>query len=310
MKSFTPFLVVLALCASSTSTAASSADELKVVATIPDLADVVEQIGGDRVDVTAITRGRENLHAVTARPSHLVAMSRADLFVQIGLSLETTFVPGLLEGSRNKAIRPGAPGFVNTSDGWEAIDVPASLSRQGGDLHPQGNPHLNLDPRGGEQMAKAIFEALVNLDPGSKDAYGQRYDAYRSKLALAKQRWDGLAKHFRGKQVAVYHQEFDYFTRYYEMEIVDRIELRPGIPPTPNHMAKVIADMKSQGVEVILIAGWSKNNDVERVAEATGATVVELPNQVDGLAGADTWIGMMDLVHERIAAVFGGADGE
>ncbi|HVS09317.1 MAG TPA: metal ABC transporter substrate-binding protein [Planctomycetota bacterium] len=287
------------------------ADKLKVVATIPDLADIVQEIGGDRVDVTTLTRGRENLHFVVARPSHLVAMSRADMFVQVGLSLEAAFVPGLLERARNDDIWPGHPGFVNVSEGWEPIEVPTSLSRRAGDLHPHGNPHMNLDPRAGEFMANAIRDGLTRLDPGSAELYEKRHQAYLQKLAQAKQRWDRLAASFRGKRVAVYHLEYNYFARYYEMEIADAIEFRPGVPPTPNHLARVIAGMKEKGVKVILIAPWSRNGDVERVAAATGARIVEVPNQAGGMPGADTWIGMMTVIHEKLAAAFGagGSDG-
>jgi ABC-type Zn uptake system ZnuABC Zn-binding protein ZnuA len=284
------------------SAARPSADKLKVLATIPDLADIVQEIADGRVDVTTVTRGSENLHAVTPRPSHLVAMSRADVFVQVGLSLEMAFVPGLMEVARNRAVYPGSAGFVNVSEGWEAIDVPANLSRQAGDLHPQGNPHMNLDPRAGEHMADVIYHAFVRLDPGSEALYKERYEAYKKKLAEAKARWDELAKGFRGSKIAVYHQEFNYFARCYGIEIADSIELRPGIPPTPNHLADVIADMKSRNVRVILIAPWSENSDVKRVAEATGARIVEVPNQAGGMDGAETWIGLMDVIHQKLAA--------
>jgi ABC-type Zn uptake system ZnuABC Zn-binding protein ZnuA len=308
VKHLTALLVpLLALAAAALPASARIPAEkpLRAVATIPDAADVLQRIGGERVDVTTLTRGRENLHAVVARPSHLVAMNRADLFVQIGLSLESVFVPGLLEGARNARIQPGAPGFVNLSDGWEALDVPDSLSRRGGDLHPQGNPHMNLDPRAGEHMARVVHDALVRLDPASKDAYDARWAEYRAELAEAKKRWDAEAERFRGKPIAVYHKEFDYFARYYGVELAASIELRPGIPPTPNHLAWVIAEMKRREVRVILIAPWSDGSDVRRVAEATGARIVVVPNQVGGAPGAETWIGLMDLLHGSLADALG-----
>lgn len=286
----------------STAVPSAAADPLRVVGTIPDLADVVREVGGDRVEVETITRGRENLHAVVARPSHLVALSRADLFVQVGLSLETVFVPGLIESSRNRAIRPGSPGFVTVSDGWEAIEVPDSVSRRGGDLHPQGNPHMNLDPRAGEHMAQVVLDALVALDPGSKAEYAERHAAYAERLAAARRRWDELTPRLRGRKIAVYHQEFNYLARYHGIEIVGSIELRPGIPPTPNHLAELIDAMRREDARVILIAPWSRNRDVERVAERTGATIVEVPNQAGGSDETATWIDTMDTIHERLAA--------
>jgi ABC-type Zn uptake system ZnuABC Zn-binding protein ZnuA len=280
---------------------------LKVVATIPDLADLVREIGGERVEVSSIARGTENLHAVVARPSHLVAMSRAELFVEVGRSLEISFVPGLLENARNERIRPGAPGFVRVSEGWEVLDAPATLSRKAGDIHPQGNPHLNLDPRVGRHMAQRILEGLVRVDPGSKVAYQARFDAFAARLAEAKSRWEARAAGWKGRKIVTYHLEYDYLAAARGLEIVGTIESKPGIPPTPNHIARLIAEMKVQGCTTILTAVWSNNNDVARIAEATGATVVELPNQCGGVEGAETWIGMMDLVHRRLAAALGGA---
>jgi ABC-type Zn uptake system ZnuABC Zn-binding protein ZnuA len=285
--------------------AAASSDPLKVVATIPDLADIAREIGGDRVEVTSICRGRENAHAVVVRPSHLVALNKADLFVQVGLSLETAFVPALLEGCRNPKVQPGKPGFVNGSEGWQAIGVPASLSRAAGDVHPQGNPHMNLDPRAGRHIAGRVLAALAAVDPANEAAYERRHAAYCARLAEAEKRWAELGAAWKGKKVAVYHQEFDYLAAAYGLEIAGTVEVKPGIPPTPNHVADLIAQMKREGVGVILTAVWSNTDQVARIADATAAKVVELPNMCGGIPGTDTWIAMMDLVHRRLADAFG-----
>jgi len=276
------------------------AERLRVVATIPDLADFVREIGGERVEVTSIARGTENLHAVVARPSHLVAMSRADLFVQVGRSLEVSFVPGLLENARNERIRPGAPGFVSVADGWEPLDVPVELSRKAGDIHPQGNPHVNLDPRAGTHMATRVLEGLVRVDPGSEAAYRARFEAYAARLKAAEERWKAQAEGWRGKTLVSYHQEFGYLARARELEILGTIESRPGIPATPNHLTELIALMKQRGCTVIVTAPWSNNRDLKLVAEKTGATVVEVPNQCGGSEASASWIGMMDLIHARL----------
>lgn len=302
-------LVLLIVSAVALCAPQAIAGRLRVVTTIPDLADIAREIGGDRVDVTSLTKGRENLHAVTVRPSHLVALSRADVLVQVGLSLESAFLPGLLENARNPKIRPGQPGFVNASVGWQAIDVPTVVTRKDGDIHPDGNPHLNLDPRGGRQIALRILAGFVASDPAGKSEYETRAAAYGQKLDEAEARWNAAAKDWKGRKIAVYHKEYDYLAARYGLEIVGTLETKPGIPSTPGHLAELVAVMKSAGNVAILTAPWSNGGEVEQVAKATGAEIVELPNQCGGIAGTDTWIGMQDLIHQRLAQAFGTSTG-
>jgi ABC-type Zn uptake system ZnuABC Zn-binding protein ZnuA len=286
------------------------ADKLKVVTTLPDLANIVQEVGGDRVEVSSIARGRENTHAVTVRPSHLVAISRADLFVQVGLSLESSYVPGLLETCRNKKIQPGSPGFVNVSDGWPAIDVPASLSRAGGDIHPQGNPHMNLAPGAGRHIADRILAALVAVDPGSAEAHRRRHAAYAERLAVAEARWASMSEPWSGRKIVVYHQEYSYLSRAYGLEILDVIEPKPGIPPSPGDLTRIIANMRESDAKVVLTAIWSNGSTMRRIADATGAQVVELPNMCAGIKGTETWIDMMEYIHVQLAGAFGTVKGD
>lgn len=285
---------------------APAAGPLHVLTTVPDLADLVRRIGGDEVDVQAIAKGTENVHAVRLKPSHLVAANEADAFFEIGLSLEHAWVPGLLQAARNKKIQPGAPGFVNVSEGWEAIDVPDSLSRQqGADLHPDGNPHLNLDPRGGRHMADAVLAALVVLRPEAREGFERRHAEWVAELEPAVQRWAALAQALRGKTVVTYHTEFDYLLRGLGLEQVATLEPKPGVPPTPRHLAEVIQAMRERTVPVVLTAGWSNTRTVDDVCSKTGAHKVELPSMVGGAPRADSWIAMMDEIHHRLADAYG-----
>lgn len=278
------------------------AEPLRVVTTLPDLADIAREIGGERVDVQSIYKGKENTHAMTAKPSHLVALSKADVFVQVGLSLETSFVPGLLEASRNPRIRPGAPGLVTVSEGWTPLDVPTDLSRKAGDVHPQGNPHMNLDPRAGEHIADRILAGLVAVDPAGQPAYAARHADYVARVRAAKARWDAAGAGWKGKRVVVYHQEYDYLIAHYGLVLEGKVEPKPGIPPTPNHVAELIGAMKRDHAAAILTAVWSDNDTVARIAEESGVKAVVVPNMCGGLPGTDTWIGMMDVLHQRLDA--------
>lgn len=280
----------------------ASAKKLDVVCTIPDLADVVREIGGDRVEVRSIAKGRENVHDVRIKPSHIVAVARADVFVQIGLSLEHAWVPGLLEVARNRQVQPGGPGFVNVGEGWEAIMVPTNMSRdQGADIHPQGNPHLNLSPRGGRHMARAVHAALLRLDPEAREGLDERLAAYERRLDEAEARWTELGQGLAGKKIVLYHRDLDYFMRAHGMELVGTVEPKPGMPPSPGHMVELIERMREEGCTTVVVAPWCNNDQARRVAEQAGAEVVEVPQMVDGVKGSSTWIDMMDLLHRRIA---------
>ncbi|MBL8862622.1 MAG: zinc ABC transporter substrate-binding protein [Planctomycetes bacterium] len=294
-----------ALPALSQEAAGAATGPLRVVATLPDLADITARIGGERVQVQSLTRGREDLHHVVARPSHLVALSRADVLVQVGLSLEMGFLPGLLENARNPRIRPGQPGFVNVSVGWDPLGVPEVVTRKDGDVHPDGNPHLNLDPAGGRHIAARILAGLTAADPQGRAYFEARAAEYGKELDAAEARWAAAAKAWAGRKIVVYHKEYDYLARRYGLEIVGSIESKPGIPPTPGHVARLVEAMRAAGPVVILTAAWSNGRELAEIGKAAGATVVELPNQGGGTPGAETWIGMQDVIHERLARAFG-----
>lgn len=281
-------------------------EKLNVVATIPDLADITREIGGERVEVRSIARGRENIHAVRILPSHLAATDRADVFVQIGLSMEHAWVPALLRSVKNKRIAVDAPGFVSVAEGWDPIQVPDSLSREHGvDIHPRGNPHFNLHPAGGRHIAERIHAALCAKDPSSKDYYDARLKDFVERLTAAEVRWAKIRAQLAGKLVVEYHQGFDYLAQACGLEIVAMLEPKPGVPPSPAHLARVIQTMQERDVRVILTAAWSNNKSVRSVAEKTGAQVLELPSMVDGAKGCESWIGMMDHLHRELARAFG-----
>ena len=304
-RSLTALGGALALLALLPAFAPTPAKALKVVATIPDLADFAQRIGGERVEIKTLSKGTENLHNVHVRPSMLIALSRADLFLEMGLSMEAAWLPELLVRSGNDAIQPGSKGFQNCSVGWTAIDVPDSLSRKEGHLHPEGNPHFNLDPRAGRHLATTVHAALVRVDPGGEEFYDANLKTTLKALEVAEARWAKLGKQWKGKQVCVYHTEFNYFAQRYGMQLAVSIEPQPGIPPTPGDVARVVKEMREQEVGVILTAAWSNNRQVADIARKAEAQVIELPNQVKGADWAPDWIQFQDGLHARIAAAFG-----
>ncbi|MEY2806526.1 MAG: hypothetical protein RIR65_943 [Planctomycetota bacterium] len=284
---------------------ARAADKLKVVATIPDLASMALAIGGDALEMVVLAKGSSNLHQVTARPSHLVAMHKADVFLQVGLSLETSFVPALLEGCGNARIQPGAKGFVNVSEGYAALGVPTEVSRKDGDVHPHGNPHMNLDPLAGEHMARRIHAGLLANLPSEAKRLDEGLAAYLNRLAEARGRWELAAKEWKGRRVGGYHSDYDYVVRAWGLADTGSIEEKPGIAPTPVHLARVVQRYKELQPVLVLVAPWSNNSTVARVVEQSGCSVCELPSRCDAEGRLFDWIHMMDELHARLAKGFG-----
>jgi zinc/manganese transport system substrate-binding protein len=283
---------------------ASATAQVRVVTTIPDLANLAREIGGKQVNVRSLSKGTENLHSVHVRPSMLIALSKANLFLEMGLSMEAAWLPGLLLKAKNSKIQPGAPGFENCSTDWQAIGIPADLSRKGGDVHPEGNPHFNLDPMGGAHLAKRIHQALVRVDSAHAELYTKNLKVWQTRLAQKQKHWAAIAERIKGKKIAVYHSEYDYLARRLGLEVVASIEPKPGVPPGPGDIAKVVKTIRATQAKVILSAAWSNNRQVSDIAKKAGATVIELPNQVGGAPWAETWLDLMDGVYERLDKAF------
>jgi ABC-type Zn uptake system ZnuABC Zn-binding protein ZnuA len=287
------------------------AEPLRVVATIEDLGGITRAIGGDRVEVTVIARDGQNLHGVRVKPSHLVALSKADVFVQVGLSLEHAWVPGLLEAARNTRVQPGGVGFVDAGAGFATIDVPESLDRaRGVDVHPQGNPHVNLSVDGGPHFARAILAGLVRVDPEGEALFRANFAEWERSYAAARERWERAAAACaraaveRGAPFAVleYHREFDYLLRFLGVEVAGTLEPKPGVPPTPAHLRELVKVAVERGARVVVTASWSSDRTTKRFAEQCGASVLELALTTPT---GSTWIEGLDAQIARLVAALG-----
>lgn len=301
---------ILALCLGWLCLAPSAlgqTEKLQVVTTLPDLAGIVREVGGDRVEVQAICKGTENVHAVRLKPSHVVATSRADMFCQVGLSLEHAWVPGLLQTARNEKIQPGQPGFVTVSRGFQPIDVPESLSRRHAvDIHPEGNPHMHLSHIAGRHMAEHIYQALVRLSPGDQAMFQARYEAFVQRCKQAEARWSQLAKKLKGRQCLQYHSEYDYLLRDLGITRLGTLEPKPGVPPTPKHLQSLVELVRgldeSVTVVPILAANWTNQRTIDRLVDtAPRCTKCLLPAMTQK---GETWLDMMEAAHRKIAKAY------
>jgi zinc/manganese transport system substrate-binding protein len=276
--------------------------QMRVVATTPDLASIAREVGGNKVSVVALAKPVEDPHFVDAKPSHIVTLNRADVLIEGGAELELGWLPPLLESARNSKIAAGAPGRVVASAGIRMLDVPTSFDRSKGDIHSLGNPHFLVDPDNAKIVAKNIAEHFAAVDPKNAATYRANLARFTNAVDAKTVQWVRALAPYKGSKVVTYHKDFVYFARQFGLSIIGELEPKPGIAPSPAHLASVIGAMKSQGGKVLLVQPYQNRRTAETVARQTGARVLDMPQQPGARAGADTYIKMMDNLVNTLAA--------
>ena len=325
-----------------TASAASADGVISVVSTLPDFGKVAEAVGGDKVRVTMIASGVQDPHFVDPKPSYIVKLRDADLFLLNGLELEVGWVPPLLEGARNPKVIVGAPGYVDCSRGIPVIEVPtAEVTRSEGDVHPFGNPHYMTDPLNAKIVAETIAAALKQFLPAQADYFEGRkkafqlaideamfgkelvdlvggnkldrlcrsgeLDAFVEKQAGAKLGgWLGKMRPLKGRRIVFYHKSYSYFNARFGLDVANFVELKAGIQPGPGHLAELVGQMMSEKIPVIATHPFYDDKIPALVASKTGAQVVDLPLGVGGVKGADDTIKYFDTVTGLLIRAFEG----
>jgi zinc/manganese transport system substrate-binding protein len=280
MPTFRSIALALAMVLGVALAPAEALAKVKVVATLPDLASVAKEVGGPDADVTALALPTQDPHFVDARPHLALYLNRADLLIQTGLQLEIGWLPTLMTGSRNPRIQMGSPGYLDCSSVIPLKQVPQGLvDRSMGDIHPGGNPHYLADPRNGARVAQAIADRLSQLDPGHSAGYQSRAHAFeascQAEAAKETKRFTVIPANKR--QVVVYHQSMIYLLDWLGLSQIATLEPKPGIPPSPDHIARVLMLMRQQGVEAILQEEYHPANAGQLLAEKAHAKLVILP---------------------------------
>ena len=282
-------LAALFLCAGVTHAA-----KLRVVTTIPDLKALTEAVGGDLVDVESLTRGAQNFHDVEVRPSMMLKLRNADALVENGLELDA-WVDVAARGANNARIVPGAPGRIDASRNVPVLDVPTGpVDRSQGDVHPRGNPHYSLDPGLAAIITQTLVDGLGRVAPPLRPAFEKNRGAFLARLDGELARWTKTLEPAKGAKVVGYHPDFVYFLTRFGLVQVGAIENRPGIPPSPAHLAGLIQQMKRDRVKVVLLEPWSDRKLAERVAAEAGARAIVIAPSVGAVKGADTYFAAID----------------
>ncbi|MFN2384155.1 MAG: metal ABC transporter substrate-binding protein [Gemmatimonadota bacterium] len=281
--------------------AARAQEKIDVVTTLPVFAELVKAIGGEHVTVRAIASPVQDPHFVDAKPSFILAASRAELWVEAGMDLEVGWAPLVREGSRNAAIQVGGPGYVNASAHVRRLGVPTGrLDRSRGDVHPSGNPHYWLDPLNAVPLTADITLALSRVDPQHAGYYGDRRRAFLAELDRRMAGWRRQMAPLSGTPVVSYHESWEYFSRRFGLTLVGQLEPKPGIPPSPSHLARLIERARASKAKLILVEPYYEKRNPALVAREIGGTVVELANQPG--AGSSSYFGLIDQIVTKLVA--------
>lgn len=279
---------------------------LNVVATTPDIASIAREIGGDKIEITTLTRPTEDPHFVDAKPSFIVKLNKADVLIHGGADLEVGWLPKLIEQARNAQIISAAKGEVRCCEGVKMLEVPEKLDRSRGDIHAAGNPHFLVDPENAKIVAHHIADAFSRLDAGNGEFYAANAKQFTATLDARLAQWQARLAPFKGYELVAYHNSWIYFAARFGLKSELFLEPKPGIPPSPAHLADVIAKMKERNARVIIVDPYLNRRTAETVARGTGATVVDVaqfPGAVKGTEGG--YVALMDYLVTSLAKALG-----
>ena len=296
MKTILRFVVAL----SSVVVALPATAALNVFACEQEWAALAQELAGDKASVYSATNALQDVHKVEARPSLIARIRSADLLICSGSELEIGWLPLLLTQSGNARIQPGSAGYLEASQFVPKLEIPKVVDRALGDVHPSGNPHVHLDPRNIAKVADVLTERLVQLDPANAEAYKARASVFLERWRAALSRWEREAARLKGVPVVVYHKDMSYFINWAGMREAGSLEPKPGLPPTPAHLADLLDRMKIQPAKVIVYSPYNSPQAAEFLSSRANIPAVMVPFTVGGTDRAKDLFGLFDDTISRL----------
>ncbi len=276
---------------------------IKVVASVPDLASIAKEIGGDKVSVKSIAKGYQNPHYVDAKPSYILDLNKADLLIYMGLDLEVGWLPILVTGARNSKISSSnSNGNFDTSTLIPVkLDVPkVRIDRSMGDIHPGGNPHFMLDPRYAITVARGIADRLSWIDPENSAIYRSNWVNFTNRMETKIKEWRYMLAPYQGTKVLTYHKTWTYFIDWAGLQEAGTIEQKPGIAPSPKHLAYIIKLARSSDIKLVISSLYDPKRASKIVADKVGIPFIPLPSQVGAEKNITVYTELIDSIVSRL----------
>ncbi len=281
---------------------ARDAHALNVFACEPEWGSLIHELAGDAVSVDVGTTAMQDVHVIEAKPSLIAKVRRADLVVCSGADLEIGWLPQLIKQAGNPKVTSGA-GYFMAADQITTLEKPSKLDRSEGDIHPQGNPHFQMDPYRILAIAKALDARLAELDPGKASMYQQKLADFTTRWTSATKAWEAKAAPLKGRKVVVHHMSWVYLETWLGIEQIGALEPKPGVPPTSSHLASLIDITKSAPAFAILRAAYQDPKPGDWLSEHTGVPAVTLPFTVGGDDKSKDLFGLFDSTIDKLLAV-------
>ena len=276
---------------------------LHVVSSIPTLGSLAKEVGGSHVEVESLGKGYQDPHFVEPKPNLMLVLNRADLLLHVGLELEIGWLPPLVLGSRNPKIQPGELGNLDCSRAIPVLDIPTTkVDRSMGDIHPQGNPHYWLPPGNAKIIAREIAQRLEQLDPDSRADYEKNLASFNARVDAKTKDWAPMIARMKGIKVATYHKSWSYVSQWVGLEEIGYVEPKPGIPPDPQHLARLIAVMKQEGAKLLLVEDFYNKSVASLVAQKAGAKLLDLPSDVGATPQIKDWFSLVETLLKALSA--------
>jgi zinc/manganese transport system substrate-binding protein len=273
--------------------------KLQVFACEPEWGALLQELAGDRIEVSVATTALQDVHQIEAKPSLIARMRKANLLVCTGADLEVGWLPQLIQQSGNHDVADGPGNFMAVSQ-VSTLEKPAQLDRAAGDVHPQGNPHFQLDPYRVLQVATGLSARLAKLDAANAASYQQRLADFTTRWQAAIKRWEQKAAPLKGRKIIVHHVSWVYLNQWLGLTQAGALEPKPGVPPTSAHLSGLISTAKSEGVYAIITAAYQDRKPAQWLSERTGVPAVVLPYTVGGDAQAKDLFGLFDSTIDKL----------
>jgi zinc/manganese transport system substrate-binding protein len=277
---------------------------LKVLATTSDWGALTTELGGERVNVYVATNALQDVHRVEAKPSLVARARSADLVVTTGAELEIGWLPVLIQESGNAHIQRGAPGYFEAASALRLLEVPSQLDRSMGDIHPLGNPHIQLDPHNIQLIAHALTARLTQLEPAQAAYYAARGRDFDARWDAAIKTWESKAARLKGVPVVIMHRDQAYLCHWLGLTEVASIEPKPGVPPTAAYLGTLVGKLTTTPAKLILLNAYNDPKAADWLSERLHTPSVVLPFSVGGSPEAKDLFGLFDdTINKLLAAL-------